>query len=199
VSAPVVREHDILDVAVTIRNTGQRYGKEVVQLYLHERAPIYPRPPKELKAFQKVALAPGEEKRIHFQLATRDFAQYDPHARAWIANSGTFDIMIGASSRDIRLSQSVEFAATAPRLRRLDRYSPIRAWLAHPAGRAFLAEPLAALQRAIGVTAEQQTSPMLEAFFLDLPVGKLVLLGAITDTALEQMLREVNADAARSN
>jgi len=193
VSAPVVREHDVLDVAVTIQNTGQRFGKEVVQLYLHERAPVYPRPPKELKAFQKVALAPGEEQRIRFHLTARDFAQYDPHAQAWLASSGTFDIMIGASSRDIRLSQSVEFVAMAPRPLRLDRYSPIRAWLAHPAGRALLAEPLAALQHAIGATAEAGTTPMLDAFFLDLPIGKLVLLGAITEPDLQRMLATVQA------
>lgn len=192
-SSSELHEDDVLDIAVTIQNTGQRSGKEIVQLYLHERAPRYPRPPKELKAFQKVALAPGEEQRVQFRLTRQDFAYYDPQAHAWLVNGGTFDILIGASSRDIRLAHSVWVDAALPRPVHLDRFRPIREWLSHPRGAALLAAPLARLQQAIGGTVEAERSPMMEALFFDLPVGKLVFLGVMTEDELERMLEEVHA------
>ncbi len=194
VTRPEIRDDEVLDIALTVRNTGQRFGKEIVQLYLHERAPRYPRPPKELKAFQKVALAPGEEQRVHFQLVRKDFAYYDPQAHAWLANSGTFDILVGASSRDIRLSHTVSLHVSSPRPVYLDRFRPVWEWLMHPRGSALLAAPLARLRQAIGGTAEGEMSPMMEAIVHDLPVGKLVLFGAITESELERILAEVNAE-----
>jgi len=110
-----------------------RAGREVVQLYVREQRPTLPRPDKELKAFTKVALEPGEEKVVSFRLGQRDFAVYDPRVGAWTTAGGAFDLLAGASSRDIRLRESVTLEAAHVEPARLDRLSPLRDWLAQPA------------------------------------------------------------------
>ena len=98
---------DGLNVTVTVANTGERAGAEVVQLYVRERAPHLRRPDKELRAFAKPMLEPGAQREVSFQLEPRDFASFDTRVAAWRTDSGEFDILVGASSRDIRLQETV--------------------------------------------------------------------------------------------
>ena len=74
-----------------------------MQLYVHEENPVISRPEKELKDFVKVALQPGEEKELSFKLDFRSFAYYNTGLRDWHVESGKYQILIGASSADIRL------------------------------------------------------------------------------------------------
>lgn len=94
-------------VSVTITNTGDRFGKEAVQLYVQDVESTVPRPVKELKGFEKVALDPGESKTVTFELGKRAWAYYDVEGHDWYTEEGDFRILIGASSRDIRLSETV--------------------------------------------------------------------------------------------
>jgi beta-glucosidase len=94
---------DTVRVALEVSNTGTRAGAEIVQLYVADRQSSLPRPPKELKGFQKIYLKPGETKEIAFELDRRSFAFYDPSAEKWIVEPGDFEIQLGSSSRDIRL------------------------------------------------------------------------------------------------
>ncbi|MDD5072590.1 MAG: glycoside hydrolase family 3 C-terminal domain-containing protein [Candidatus Omnitrophica bacterium] len=96
---------------VDITNTGKRKGKEVVQLYVHDVESRLPRPVKELKGFEKVELAPGETKQVIFRLDERALAFYDAEAKGWVAEPGEFDILVGSSSRDIRLQARFAYAA----------------------------------------------------------------------------------------
>ncbi|MGE5528151.1 MAG: glycoside hydrolase family 3 C-terminal domain-containing protein [Patescibacteria group bacterium] len=93
---------DPVRLSVAVRNTGAAAGKEVVQVYIRDVESSLPRPPKELKAFAKVSLAPGEEKKVEFTLERRAFAFYDPVAKDWVVEPGEFEILVGSSSRDIR-------------------------------------------------------------------------------------------------
>jgi beta-glucosidase len=93
-----------IDVSVTVTNTGARAGKEVVQLYVSDKESSLPRPPKELKGFKKVQLNPGESKMVDFVLDQRALSFYDPAQRQWVAEPGEFEVLVGSSSRDIRLS-----------------------------------------------------------------------------------------------
>ncbi len=95
-------------VSVTVTNTGDRAGKEVVQLYVRDVVASLPRPPKELKRFAKIALQPGESQTVHFELDARALAFYDPDRKAWIAEPGEFEVLIGSSSRDIRARATFE-------------------------------------------------------------------------------------------
>lgn len=95
-------------ISLTVGNTGGREGAEVVQLYIHDRLSGLPRPPKELKAFAKVFLKPGESKRVDFRLDDRAFSYYDPCKKSWAAEPGEFELQVGSSSRDIRLIGRLE-------------------------------------------------------------------------------------------
>jgi beta-glucosidase len=97
-----------IKVAVEVTNAGKRAGAEVVQLYVHDVSSSLVRPVKELKAFKKVFLRPGEKRKIELQLDERSLAFYDPHKKSWIAEPGRFELLIGSSSRDIRLKNTFE-------------------------------------------------------------------------------------------
>jgi len=92
---------------ITIKNTGKVAGAEVVQLYVHEQSPKVERPEKELKAFQKIYLQPGQSKRISLILNKNAFSYYSETQHSWVTDHSKFDILAGSSSRDIRCSKSI--------------------------------------------------------------------------------------------
>jgi beta-glucosidase len=91
-----------LQVSVTVRNSGKVAGKEVIQLYVHDKQSALPRPPKELKRFAKIALQPGESQTVSFTLDERALSFYDPYKKRWVVEPGEFEVLVGSSSRDIR-------------------------------------------------------------------------------------------------
>jgi beta-glucosidase len=91
-----------LEARVTVRNEGARRGAEVVQLYVGNVRSTLPRPPRELKGFQKVVLDPGESRVLTFRIGPGALAFFDPERKAWALEPGSFDIQVGRSSRDIR-------------------------------------------------------------------------------------------------
>jgi beta-glucosidase len=97
-----------IKVAVEVANVGKLAGAEVVQLYVHDVKSSLVRPEKELKAFAKVFLRPGEKRKVELQLDERSLSFYDPHKKAWVAESGKFELLIGSSSKDIRLKKTFE-------------------------------------------------------------------------------------------
>ena len=100
-------------MAVDITNTGQRTGKEIVQVYVRDVQASLHRPEKELKAFAKVQLEPGERKTVTLSLARDALAYYDDLAHEWVAEAGEFEILVGASSQDIRATATFALTATA--------------------------------------------------------------------------------------
>jgi beta-glucosidase len=141
VSATTFRDVDGLSVSVAVTNTGQVAGKEIVQVYVHDRKSGLVRPPKELKGFAKVELEPGETKTVTIPLDFRAFAYYHPAYKQWITEDGEFDILIGASAADIRCAETVMLQSTVKLPCRLNRESTIRDWLDDPRGRPVF-EPL---------------------------------------------------------
>ncbi len=99
-----------IEVQIDIRNAGARVGSEVVQLYVRDVESSQPRPVKELKTFAKLTLRPGETRTVHLTVAMRDLAFFDLGRRAWIAEAGRFELMIGASSADIRSKVTIELS-----------------------------------------------------------------------------------------
>ncbi len=93
---------------VTVTNTGKRAGAEVIQLYLHDVKSSVERPENELKGFGKVYLEPGESKSLDIIIKPRDMSFWDINTNDWLAEPGIFDVRIGGSLNDIRLSQSFE-------------------------------------------------------------------------------------------
>ncbi|MGI5455288.1 glycoside hydrolase family 3 C-terminal domain-containing protein [Streptomyces sp. CA-249302] len=94
------RTGDGYEVAVT--NTGTRTGAEVVQLYTHQRTSRDKQPLKQLKSFQRVSLKPGETRTVKLKLGRSDLAHWDVTRSKWVVESGTYDVLVGSSSTDIR-------------------------------------------------------------------------------------------------
>ncbi len=109
-----ITENDTLGVSVKVKNSGAVAGQEVVQLYVRDLESTAFRPDKELKGFAKIALEPGEARTVTFELERRAFAFFSTDLHAWHVESGTFEILVGASSCDIRLSAAVEVESTQP-------------------------------------------------------------------------------------
>ena len=93
---------DVFTVTVPVTNTGDREGKEIVQLYLSDLKSTVDRPVKELKGFRKVSIAPGQTVDVIFDLSRSDFSYFDADRHQWVVEPGTFEALVGASSADIR-------------------------------------------------------------------------------------------------
>ena len=103
----VMGSGDRLTLTVTVENTGSRAGKETVQVYVTDKKSSLPRPQKELKAFQKVSLQPGESRDVVLTLDEQSLSYYDDQARCWVAEPGDFEARIGFSSD--RLTEKIGF------------------------------------------------------------------------------------------
>jgi beta-glucosidase len=94
-------------LSFTLSNTGKVAGAEVVQLYLRDPVASVVRPVEELKGFQRIVLAPGEQRRVSFTIDREMLAFYDDRMR-WTAEPGKFELMVGSASDDIRLRGEIE-------------------------------------------------------------------------------------------
>lgn len=112
-SASAIAPDDRLTVSVDVTNTGQRIGKEIVQLYVRDVAASLSRPAKELKGFVKVALEPGETTTATLTLDREALAYWDDGRHAWVAEAGEFEALIGSSSQDIRARATFRLTETA--------------------------------------------------------------------------------------
>ena len=93
---------DTITFTVSVKNTGTREGQEIVQLYISDKKSSLPRPVKELKGFDKVKLAPGEEKTVSFTITKDALSFFDDTKHEWVAEPGKFEAVIAASAADIK-------------------------------------------------------------------------------------------------
>ncbi len=112
VSADKIKDTDTVTVSFKIKNTGNVDGAEVAQVYVNDVESTIYRPVKELRAFKKVFLKAGEEKEVSIELDKRAFAYYNVNIGDWHVESGDFKILVGASSRDIKLEANVYVEST---------------------------------------------------------------------------------------
>lgn len=125
-------------VSVTVTNTGDRAGTEVVQVYVGDLQASAARPVRELRDFRVVTLAAGESERVTCHLDRRAFTFWSVLLHDWYLEAGTFDIAVGASSRDLRHTTTVTLDAPDRRPLRTD--STLDEWADHPVGNAVLRE-----------------------------------------------------------
>jgi len=177
---------DSIETAVDIKNTGKREGKEVVQLYVRDVESSLVRPEKELKAFKKVALKPGETKTVHFTLGKDALSFYDPGRKQWIAEAGEFEIMSGSSSRDIRARGSFSLkappeAAQGRANKALSTGSTLREILDDQAGKTIL---------------EKHLGDILQVAQIDMAMGFSLnqLAQFVPDVLTPEKLQEINGD-----
>ncbi len=108
VSKGSLKKGEKLKIEFTLKNTGRVAGAEVAQLYIHDVEATVPRPVKELKGFKKIFLKPGESKKVNLVLDEKNFSFWDINKHDWYAEPGDFNILIGSSSNDIRLSEKIK-------------------------------------------------------------------------------------------
>ncbi|MDF2385949.1 glycoside hydrolase family 3 C-terminal domain-containing protein [Nostoc ellipsosporum NOK] len=101
-------------VRLSLRNTGKLAGKEVVQLYVARAGRTAEEPIKQLAAFAKVALAPGESRTVELSLDPRAFGYWDAATHHWVARAGAYQLLVGSASDDIRLKKDIRVTATKP-------------------------------------------------------------------------------------
>jgi beta-glucosidase len=136
-SAKSMTPNELLKIRVDVTNTGKVAGKEVLQLYVRDVEATVARPEKELKAFSKIELAPKQTKTVTFTLDREAFWYFDVRRNEWTTEAGDFEILLGSSSRDIRLRESFTLLP-ALRSSRLHTGLTIQELLDDPDGRAVL-------------------------------------------------------------
>ena len=189
---------DTLTVTCKVKNTGKCRGSEVVQLYVSDEKSTVRRPVRELKGFEKVSLAPGEEKTVTFVLEKRAFAYYEPKIHDWFVETGRFFVEIGASSRDIRLQGEVLVNGTVSLPITYSRRSAV-ADLAKTARGRDVMEQLASMGQHMFEAGEDSTSAMgegsekmMQQMMLEMPLSNLVSFGMMSETQLDQLLDQLN-------
>jgi beta-glucosidase len=98
----------IIAASVEVKNVGKRDGDEVVQLYIHEMKPAVKRPKEELRGFQRIHLQPNETRKVAFSVPVEKLAFYDEAIHGFRVNPGSFEILVGAASDDIRSKARIE-------------------------------------------------------------------------------------------
>lgn len=107
---------DDLLVKFNLTNTGEIAGAEIAQLYIEKVDSVIFRSKKELKAFEKVYLEPGETKQVTLALTERDFSYYNPEIKDWEVESGNYKIQVGSSIQEIHIEETIEMAGVSPSL-----------------------------------------------------------------------------------
>jgi beta-glucosidase len=119
------------EAKVKVRNTGTRSGSEVVQLYVHDHTDVVVTPPVELRAWKKIGLAPGETATVEISVPRDDLKHWHEGTKSWVFPGGSLTVHVGASSRDLRLDQTVEVPGE-PLVISLTAWSTLGEWLDHP-------------------------------------------------------------------
>jgi hypothetical protein len=160
-------------VAVTVTNTGDVEGAEVVQVYVQDVESSVARPDRELKGFAKVALAAGASERVTIELDQRAFSFWSVRHARWVVEAGEFTVAVGPHSRDLPLSRTV--AVDAPDLSEpLTRDSTLQEWFADPTGRQLIEGEVAQGQHAAVLSEE------LVAVIGNMPMSTLANFGGMS-------------------
>lgn len=193
-----ITDQETLVVSCKIRNTGKYTGKEAVQLYVSEPKSHVARPIRELKGFAKVELQPGEEKEVSFLLDYRSFAYYETKIHDWYVESGDYCIEIGASSRDIRLQETIHINATRELPYRYTALSTIASLQKTAKGRQLWGQMLSQMQQAQDSQMDDEalgegSVQMMQNMMLEMPLNALVGFGSISVEQLTRMLEMLNS------
>lgn len=204
-------EKEQVTVSFRLKNTGSRFGKEIVQLYTRVKDSAVRRPVRELKGFEKVALEPGEEKEVRFVLDAKAFAYYEPKIHDWFVENGEAVIEVGASCRDIRLSAEMKLDSGMERPMAVTRITTIGELMNCKKGREFVQNFMSRMgmgkKEPDGAQAERDaknkqtddamgagSEKMRQQMMFEMPLNALVTYGIMEDAALEAVIADLNAE-----
>ncbi len=184
---------DGIEVRVPVTNTGDRDGREVVQVYVSVPRSRVRRAPRELKAFASVAIAAGETADVVLTIARDDLAYWDTRLGRWVVEGGDYHCAVGASSRDLRTTTVVTVAPDDARVP-LTPDSTVAEWLADPRGTELLGQALASAS-GDGPIAALAADPGLMAFLGSLPLGRMTAFpgSPLTSEMVEKLAAAANS------
>ena len=189
---------DTLSVTVSVKNTGNVAGKEIVQLYVQDVSSSIVRPEKELKGFEKIELQPGEERIVTFTLNKRSFAYYNVELKDWHVETGEFNILVGKSSREIVLTESIHVQSIVSVTKPVHRNTLVVDLLSNPKLAPIAKELLAKANENNQVInmadMDSETAEMMEAMMKYMPLRALVSFsqGAFTEEMLSGLIALMN-------
>ena len=197
VSSETITDQDVLTVTMRVVNTGSLAGQEIVQLYVRDVESTVFRPEMELKGFAKISLEPGEVSRVAMTLDRRAFAYYDVDLADWRVETGAFEILVGASSRDIRLSATVQVESSQPIPPPVDRGS-LATYYDFPRGTPISQGNFETL---LGKPVPANVGAVKGEYTINTPLGDMTdsfigrQLGAIAGKQIQKMIAEVDEDS----
>ena len=196
------KESEKLLVSVDVTNTGACTGKEVVQLYVAPKGGTIIRPVRELKAFEKTELAPGETKTVTFELDSRAYAYWNTEIHDWHVETGAYEIQICRNAQEVLLSEEVqvESETVLPKVYTLN--STMGEIMADPKGKAILEQAMGEMEGMDGESTEEQmqddsgviNDEMMAAMMEAMPLRQMLsFVPGVTKEALNQLVAALNA------
>lgn len=193
---------EILKVSVNVKNTGDRSGKEVVQLYVEAPEGEVARPVRELRGFDKIMLEPGEEKTVTFELDMRAFAYWNTQIHDWLVQDGIYRILIGRNAEEMLLEEAVTVHGTKAVPRIYSMNTCMGELMSDPHAQAVMGPFLQGMQNTdaqkMADAQENDTSgavndEMMNAMMEDMPLRQLLsFVPGMKREMLEQLLAALN-------
>ena len=191
---------EALTVSVDVENTGNYAGKEVVQIYVAPSETEVSRPVKELRAFDKIELAPGEKKTVTFELDARAFAYWNTEIHDWFVESGSYDVQVGKNADEVLLHASVQVEGTKKIKKTYTLNTCMGELMRDEKAQAVLSQMMGGNQQAMEMAEANKEDPsgavnseMMAAMMNDMPLRQLLsFVPGMTIEVLEQILTAVN-------
>jgi beta-glucosidase len=188
-----ISDNENVQISVKVKNTGNMKGKEIVQVYVRDVESTVIRPVKELKGFEKVELAPGEEKTVVITLDKRAFAYYNTELGDWHVESGEFEILVGRSSADIILREKITVNSTVQIKKLYTRNSTLSEVMSDPNKVEMIKQEF--MDTTGILTSEEGEAMAMTSMFKQMPLRALVSLRwAFTEEKLERILKKLNSE-----
>ena len=195
------KDTDPVTVKVDVTNTGDRTGKEVVQLYVSDETETEVRPLKELKGFAKVELEPGETKTVVMELDYRSFAYYSTQLKDWFAPGGKYRILVGNSSANITLCEEIELEATKKLPFTVTQTTTIGELRRHPELSEVIEKKLmpylevfnSGEDKETDAAAEAISEEMTDAMTRYMPIRSIRSFGGVSNGDIQKLVEELNS------
>ncbi|WP_027294023.1 glycoside hydrolase family 3 C-terminal domain-containing protein [Robinsoniella sp. KNHs210] len=191
-------DNEIITVSVDVENTGNRAGKEVIQIYVAPGETETARPVKELRAFDKIELALGEKKTVSFELDARAFAYWNTEIHGWYVESGAYEIQVGKNAEEVLLHTTIQVEGTRKIKKVFTLNTCIGELMRDEKGKAVFSQMMGGNQQAAEMAEANQNNEvvndeMMSAMMNDMPLRQLLsFVPGMKREVLEQILAAVN-------
>ena len=200
VDKEAINESESLNVSVDVINTGTRFGKKVIQIYVAPKGGTVIRPVRELRAFDKIGLNPGETKTVTFLLDRRAFAYWNTEIHDWYVESGEYEIQIGENAQDIVLSSTVTVNSVTDIPKVYTRNSTMGEILADPKGKEIFQKAMAQMlgDNAQLIAAQEDNSgaineEMMTAMAEGMPLRQMLnFIPGVSRNVFEDLINKLN-------